>query len=130
MQTCPLFRNLAQTAPRAAISTSASSQTMKGSIPLVSRFTFFKVSAASRMIRFPVSVEPVNAIMSTRRSVTSASPASAPVPVTIWTTPRGRCSKAFARASVASGVWSAGLMTTVFPAASAGATFQLMRRSG
>jgi hypothetical protein len=38
---------------------------MKGSIPLVSRLTFFRVSAASRMMCLPTRVEPVKAIMST-----------------------------------------------------------------
>ena len=99
-------------------------------MPLVSRLTFFKVSAASLMMCLPTRVEPVNAIMSTWGWRTSASPASSPVPVTIPITPGGRASNAVASRSVESGVWSAGLTITVLPAASAGATFHAMSRSG
>ena len=99
-------------------------------MPLVSRLIFFRVSAASRMMRLPTVVDPVKAIMSVPRLVTRASPASGPVPVTIPATPRGSREKASASARVAMGVRSAGLITTVLPAASAGATFQDISNSG
>ncbi len=60
---------------------------------------------------------------------TSASPVSGP-PVTMFTTPGGRWSKQCAISSPQSGFWCGGLQTSVFPAASAGATFHAMRSSG
>ena len=42
-------------------------------------------------IRVPTAVEPVKAMQATSGSSTSASPTSAPVPVTTFTTPAGRC---------------------------------------
>mgnify|MGYP003693597701 CR=1 FL=1 len=79
----------------------------------------------------PTAVEPVNAIMSTSGWRTSASPASSPVPVTIPHHARRQHLEGRAPAAAsASGVWSAGLMITVLPAASAGATFQAMSSSG
>ena len=78
--------------------------------------------AASAMTRSPVGVEPVNAILRTSGWVTSASPASAPVPVITLKTPSGRPASAriSANRSVVNGVVSAGLATTVFPHISAG----------
>ena len=77
------------------------------------------------MIRFPTAVEPVNPILSTRGSVTSASPATVPVPGMTLKTPLGRpASRAtLASSSAVSGVYGEGLRTMTFPVARAGAAF-------
>ena len=74
-------------------------------------------------MRLPTSVEPVNAILSTGAS-TSAAPVS-PAPVTMFTTPGGSSASwiTCASSSAVSGVVSAGFSTSVFPVASAGASF-------
>ena len=79
----------------------------------------------------PTSVEPVNAILSTPACSTSACPIDGP-PARTLTTPGGRSASAMISASesAVSGVVSAGLSTTVLPAASAGAIFQAAISSG
>ncbi|MCY1376798.1 hypothetical protein D9M69_643170 [compost metagenome] len=58
-------------------------------------------------------------------------PAEAPVPVTMFTTPAGRTlARIFASSRMVTGVSSDGLMTTVLPAAMAGAIFQAAISSG
>src|SRR5207249_141692 len=76
--------------------------------------------------------ERVNEIMSMSRCLTSASPASAPKPVTRLKTPCGRpaASIASARMKALNGATSEGLSTTVQPAASAGATLSAIWCSG
>src|SRR3954469_20275921 len=68
----------------------------------------------------------------TEGCVTSVSPTSGPRPVTTLTTPLGNpaCSKRAANSSIEADVNSDGLITTVQPAASAGASFQLVSVSG
>ena len=87
-------------------------------------------AVAARMI-FPTSVEPVKAILSISGWSTMAAPVS-PMPVTMLTTPGGRpaFSTIPAKSSAVSEVNSAGLSTTVLPAAMAGAIFQASIRSG
>ena len=76
----------------------------------------------------PTSVEPVNATFATSGCSTSRAPAVEPGPATTLTTPSGipASSAIFSNSSAVSGVSSAGLSTTVLPAASAGA--ELPRR--
>ena len=76
------------------------------------------------MTRRAVAVPPVNEILSTPGWRTSASPATAP-PGTTLSTPGGSpaSSASSAKRSTPNGAISGGLATTVFPAASAGATF-------
>ena len=64
--------------------------------------------------------------------VVSAAPATAPVPVTTFTTPGGKPARANSGTSSSSeaDVYSLGLATMVLPAASAGASFQVARSSG
>ncbi len=90
------------------------------------------LSAASFMIRFPVSVWPVNAILFTFLCDTSASPISAPVPCTMFSTPGGNPAELMTSTAfwVASGVVDAGFSTTVHPVASAGQILFAMRVSG
>ena len=100
-------------------------------MPPSSRLTRFSFSAHLTAIRVPTAVEPVKAMQATSGSSMSGSPMSAPVPVTTFTTPAGRSFQAVShKRKVDSGVSSLGLMTTVLPAAIAGATFQVMSRSG
>src|SRR5574343_1726054 len=63
---------------------------------------------------------------------TSGAPTSPPKPVTTLTTPFGKPASAnnLANSSMEAEVKSDGLMTAVQPAASAGASFQLVRVSG
>ena len=102
---------------------------MKGSTLPSSRFTFFRSWPAWAAIRRPAATEPVKAMRSTPGWRTSASPVSGP-PVSMLTTPGGRPSKLRASRRLESGFWWGGLQTRVFPAASAGATFQASSSSG
>ena len=79
----------------------------------------------------PTSVEPVKATLSTPGCSTSAC-ALLSSHVSTLSTPGGRPTSiaSSANASAVSGVYFAGLMTTVLPAASAGATFQANISSG
>ena len=122
--TCPWLNQIASTTPSTTLSRSASSKTRNGLFPPSSRLSFFPLPAvASRMLR-PTSVDPVKAILSTSGWATRSFPVS-PSPVTMLRTPAGSPASCAisANASAVSGVNSAGLSTTVFPAASAGATF-------
>ena len=94
--------------------------------------TFFRLPVAAAMMRLPTGVEPVNAILSTSGWAASASPAIAPGPGTTLTTPAGKPASMISSPSrsAVSGVCSAGLNTTVFPAARAGPSFQAAISSG
>ena len=84
------------------------------------------MSAAVRAIHFPVATLPVSETMATSGCVTMPAPTGSPVPVITFRTPGGKISAASsASRSVLSGVISDGLSTTTFPAASAGAIFQI-----
>ena len=78
------------------------------------------------MIPVPTSVEPVNTILRTSGWVTNRSPTTEPLPGRTVSTPGGSpASRASSPSRIAvSGVISAGLRTTVLPAASAGASPQ------
>src|SRR6185437_16232786 len=80
----------------------------------------------------PTSVEPVKVILSTPACADSAAPAVGPMPVTTLSTPLGNpaSSANSPRRSAVSGVSSAGFNTTVQPAASAGAHFQVASKNG
>jgi hypothetical protein len=90
------------------------------------------LTPASRVIRSPIPVDPVNEIFRTRGSLTSASPSSPPGPVSTDSTPSGRpaSTKQAAIASAVNGVLRAGLSTTALPAASAGASLCSTSRAG
>ena len=89
-------------------------------------------SAADRAIAIAVSGPPVNAIRSIPGWEVSAAPQRPPVPVTTLTTPGGKpaCSNRGMSSSIDAEVNSLGLTTTVLPAASAGASFQVANMSG
>ena len=83
------------------------------------------------MICLPTAVDPVKATLSTPAWFSSASPVF-PAPVMMLTTPSGSSAsrKTSASLSAVSGVVSAGLSTTVFPQARAGAIFHAAMSSG
>ena len=112
-QTSPWLMKTPKSAPSTAASKSASAKKMLGDLPPSSRLTFFRVSAAERMMTLPTSTLPVKAILSTSSWATSGAPAVSPKPVTTFTTPLGRpqSSKKRANSRSVSGVCSAGLMT-------------------
>src|SRR5690625_3826534 len=99
---------------------------MFGDLPPNSSVTRFNVFAASFIIDFPTTVEPVKAILFTSGCLTIASPVISPNPLTILTTPSGKPASltSFAKYNADKGVCSAGFKTTVQPVARAGATFQ------
>src|SRR5690606_27086729 len=110
-----------------AASRSASAKMMLGDFPPSSSDRRLMLPADALMIDRPVSVEPVNAILSTSSCAARSAPAS-PYPVTTLTTPAG--SPASTRSSTRRNAdreeFSDGLTTTVQPAASAGAIFQIV----
>ena len=131
-QTSPWLKNTPNSAPSTATSKSASAKKMFGDLPPSSSEIFFSVPAAARMIVFPTSTLPVNAILSTSACSTMAAPAVSPAPVTIFTTPGGSPASAKLDASsrTVSGVCSAGFNTIVHPAQIAGASFHDAISSG
>ena len=92
-------------------------------LPPSSRVTRFTWSAQPRMICLPTSVDPVKQTLRTSGCVTKRSPTTEPLPGITVRTPSGRpASRASSPSRIAViGVSSAGLSTTVLPAARAGA---------
>jgi hypothetical protein len=131
-QSCPALPNTAPGAAAAAASRSASANTTFALLPPSSSVTRLIVPAAPAAIERPTSVEPVNAILATSGCSTSRWPTVRPAPTTTLTTPAGMPASVAIRsnASAVSGVSSAGLRTTVLPAASAGASFHDAMTSG
>ncbi|MNH13132.1 hypothetical protein D3C79_726950 [compost metagenome] len=108
-----------------AASISASSNTSTGALPPSSMCMRFTLSAVAPMMCAPVGMEPVSDTMRTLGWVTSGLPTVWPRPNRILSTPGGSRSCASSpRRRAVSGVSSEGLITTVLPAAKAGATFQ------
>ena len=132
MQNWPVLNTNALIAELTACSMSASSKTICAALPPSSMVTGLRPSPAAAATRRPMFVEPVKATLSTPGWRSSASPATGPMPVITLTTPAGTPASvripAISRAD--NGVSSAGLCTTTFPAASAGAIFELVRISG
>ncbi len=104
---------------------------MFGLLPPSSRVTGIRFCEAYCMIRRPVVVSPVNAILRIRGLDASGLPASTPKPLTMLTTPGGsRSPITEMRCRIEAGVCSAGLRTTALPAARAGASFHTAIRIG
>jgi hypothetical protein len=118
--------NTAAGAAAAARARSASAKTTLALLPPSSRVSRFTWSAQPAMICLPTSVEPVKQILRTAGWVTNRCPTTLPLPgrtvKTLSGMPASRASSA--SRSAVSGVSSAGLRTTVLPAASAGANPQ------
>ncbi len=131
-QSWPALPNTAAGAAAAAASRSASANTTLADFPPSSSVTRLIVAAAPAAIPRPTSVEPVKAIFATSGCSTSRAPQTDPGPATTLRTPSGSPAPRAIRSSssAVSGVSSAGLSTTVLPAASAGATFQDAITSG
>ena len=128
-QVCPALRYFDAIAPATASSRSASSNTMNGALPPSSRLTFFTVSEHWRIRSLPTCVEPVNDNLRTIGLDVSSLPISAPWDaVTTLITPSGKPARraSSTSANAVSGVSSAGLITTVQPAASAGAHLRVI----
>src|SRR5450830_913245 len=134
-QVWPPLRNLATISPSTAASRSASSNTMKGALPPSSSESFLSVLADSRARWRPTGVLPVKLILRTRSSASHTSTTSgvrSREAVTRFSTPAGRPASwaSLARARAVSGVSSAGLATTVQPAARAGAILRAIMAAG
>ncbi len=125
MQACPELKYSAWKAPFTAASMSASGRITLGDLPPSSSVTRFSALPVLAPISRPTTVEPVKAIFSTPGLSTSAAPV-VPSPVSTLTTPGGKPASSASSPSrrALSGVCSAGLSTTVHPAASAGPSFQ------
>ena len=124
-QPCPAWVVICMAVDATAWAMGASSSTTAADLPPSSRKTRLRLPAAAVMTRRPVAVEPVKLTRSTRGSSASCWPTSWPADVTTLRTPAGMSvsSSASLPSSVAHhGVSGAGLSTTVFPAARAGAT--------
>src|SRR5205823_6346728 len=119
------------TMPSTAWSSGASSKTMLAALPPSSSVSRLPEPAIERWMSLPTSVEPVNATFFTSGCETTSEPVL-PAPVTMLTTPGGSsaCMQISANNIADSGVVSAGLSTTVLPAASAGAIFHASISSG
>ena len=122
-QSWPALSNTAYGAPAAAASRSASAKITLALLPPSSSVTGLMCCAQPAMICRPTSVEPVNTILPTSRCSTKRWPTTLPLPGSTWNTSSGSpaSSASSARRMAVSGVSSAGLSTTVLPAASAGA---------
>ena len=116
----------------AAVPMSASANTTDGLLPPSSRLTRLHPAAAAVMTFWPTARLPVNDSLSTIGWLISACPAGSPGPVTTLSTPCGRPVSAisWASRSTANVAYSDGLITTVQPAARAGATFWANSTSG
>ena len=121
-----------KTTASSARSRSASSNTITGFLPPSSKCTRFKVGAPCAMIAEPVELSPTKPIALIAGCSVSALPASSPMPWTVLSTPSGRpaCFASFVSRSAVTGDHSAGLCTTVQPAARAGAIFQVDSMNG
>src|SRR4051812_4725562 len=120
------------TTASSARSRSASSNTMTGFLPPSSKCTRFNVGAPCAMIAEPVALSPTKPIALMAGCSVSARPASSPNPCTVLSTPSGTPASLTRRdsRSAVTGDHSAGLCTTVQPAASAGAIFQVESMKG
>src|ERR1700733_6093781 len=121
-----------KTTASSARSSSASSNTITGFLPPSSKCTRFKVGAPCAMMAEPVALSPTNPIAFIAGCSVNALPASSPRPCTVLSTPSGTpaCLTRFAKRSAVTGDHSAGLCTTVQPAARAGAIFQVDSMNG
>src|SRR6187551_3681806 len=131
-QVWPLLRYLEMIAPSAAASRSASSNTMNGALPPSSSEIFLIVGATCFISSRPTSVDPVNDSFRTVGFAHISPPIDGASPVMTFSTPGGNPARSASSASANAeyGVASAGLMTTVQPAASAGDTLRVIIEHG
>jgi hypothetical protein len=126
MQIWPASRNLEPTDLRATSAMSASSNTSTGAWPPSSRVARLMPSAARWAICRPTAVDPVKVTLRICGDRIRCSEMAAVCPKTTLSTPGGSpaSTSALASASPVAGVSSAGLITTVQPAASAAPTLR------
>src|SRR6202165_4162423 len=131
-QVWPVLRYLETIAPSAAASRSASSKTMNGAFPPSSSEIFLTVGATCFINRRPTAVEPVNESLRTSGFDVISPPIAGASPGTTLITPGGTPARTASSSSASAeyGVASAGLMTTVQPAASAGDTLRVIIDDG
>ena len=122
-QSCPALSKTAYGAVAAARSRSLSAKMMLALLPPSSRVSRLTCRAQPAITERPTADDPVNTILRTSGWSTSRCPTTGPRPGSTCSTPSGRpASRASSPIRIAvSGVASAGLASTVFPAASAGA---------
>ena len=115
-----------------ALSRSASSNTITGFLPPSSKWSRLRVAADWAWMAEPVADSPTNAMAAMPGCSVRERPAVSPRPCTTLSTPAGRPASSAISASrqAVSGLHSAGLWTTVQPAASAGAIFQVDSMNG
>src|SRR5262245_6766294 len=120
------------TTASSARSRSASSNTITGFLPPSSKCTRFRVGAPCVMMAEPVALSPTKPMALIAGCSVSALPASSPKPCTVLSTPSGTPASFTSLASISAvtGDHSAGLCTTVQPAARAGAIFQVESMNG
>ena len=119
IQVCPALDIADQIVASAARLISASAATITGSFPPHSRTTGVIVVAQDAATNFAVRVEPVNANLSTPLSHRSFPVAPRPVMQVKISANGATSAKVCANTIPTPGVYSLGLKTTVFPAASA-----------
>jgi hypothetical protein len=103
-----------------------------GFFPPSSSESFLNIGAAVAAIAAPVFVPPVKEIALISGCSTMACPALPPSPCTMFKTPAGKPAsmQSFESMNAVIGVTSEGFATTQFPAANAGAIFQVNKYSG
>src|SRR5690606_26533119 len=103
-----------------------------GFFPPNSNDSFLNIGAAVRAMFSPVLVPPVKEIAFIFLCSTMACPAEGPVPCTMFKTPFGKPASVqiSPKRKAVIGVTSLGFATTVFPAAIAGAIFQVNKYNG
>ena len=128
LQDWPELLNMCMTPPVTALARSASSRMTFGDLPPSSWLTRFTVGAARLATSTPARVEPVNEIMSMLGCSAMAAPTSGPRPLIRLNTPFGTPAsrRISAKINAEDGVNSEGLRIMVQPAASAGATLQVI----
>ncbi len=129
---CPELLNMCITPPVTAFARSASSRMTFGDLPPSSWLTRLTVGAARLATSMPARVEPVNEIMSMFGCSLMAAPTSGPRPLIRLNTPFGTPASCRISAKIRAddGVNSDGFRIMVQPAASAGATLQVIWFSG
>src|SRR6478672_2351097 len=132
VQRCPAWKNAPFTAIETAVLISASSSTTSGFFPPISSCTPAPALTAAAATDGPTSCDPVKVTASTSGDDASAAPIFEPGPITRLSTPGGRPARCTMSAIIHgdAGTSSAGLNTTQFPNASAGAIFHAGIASG
>ena len=131
MHSCPALYMPAPAMALAVAARSVSSNTITGALPPSSRTERRGALADAAAMARPVATEPVNDTRSMSGWLTRSAPVVEPRPLTRFSTPAGRRSAATCTNRVVeSGVFSAGLSTSVLPVARAGNTFHTACQSG